>query len=243
MPSQSTLTTFLLASGLAAAIVILVIPLVRVLARWLGAVAQPKADRWNRRTIPLLGGLGIWAATLISAFALAGLNRDELLAIGAASSLMFVGLFDDLKGMRPSTKLTAQIAVACVLVVLGVSLDWTGSQPLNAITISGSPARPTRSTCSTTWTDSAPVLRRSAAVALFWRWVVIMVVLLWPRCGRVGWLSGLQLQSAPLHGDCGSLSWVHEDVLATLVERSSARLASALPCRWCAAIPIFALRS
>ena len=48
--------------------------LTRRLAWRYGFVAIPKADRWHRGTIALLGGLPIWAATLAVVAAVQGFS-------------------------------------------------------------------------------------------------------------------------------------------------------------------------
>jgi UDP-GlcNAc:undecaprenyl-phosphate GlcNAc-1-phosphate transferase len=96
-------------------------------------VAWPRRDRWHQKPVALLGGaavvLGVLAAAVISGMAT---SRDwAVVACGA--SLFLVGLVDDFVRLKPSTKLTAQIAVACLAVTLGISLQWTGSAVVNAL--------------------------------------------------------------------------------------------------------------
>jgi UDP-GlcNAc:undecaprenyl-phosphate GlcNAc-1-phosphate transferase len=108
-------------------------PLVRLGARTLGVVSSPSQDRWHPRSIPLLGGIAICAAVLIATLMAGRPSRDLLLALGAGVALLGVGVVDDVYGVRPVLKLIAQIGVACVLVSLGVSLNWTGSPSVNAV--------------------------------------------------------------------------------------------------------------
>jgi UDP-GlcNAc:undecaprenyl-phosphate GlcNAc-1-phosphate transferase len=87
--------------------------LTRRLAWRFGFVALPKADRWHRGTNALLGGLPIWAATLVVVAAVQGFSRETLIvSIGGALALL-LGLIDDVDPIKPSGKLGAEIIIAC----------------------------------------------------------------------------------------------------------------------------------
>lgn len=81
------------------------------------------------RPIPYLGGVAIflgWFGGLLVAFLLPGVKIDPLLLAGiavAGAAIMFVGLFDDLHFMSPRVKLAANVAVAMLLVCLGIGDD------------------------------------------------------------------------------------------------------------------------
>ena len=45
------------------------VPLARRLAIRIGVVARPRADRWHRTVVPMLGGVAIGLATLIASLA------------------------------------------------------------------------------------------------------------------------------------------------------------------------------
>ena len=101
--------------------------LVMPLARRVGAVARPREDRWHRGEVPLLGGLAIVIGTTVPALVFVGLGDQKLLALLAGGVLIAaVGLVDDLRGMRPQTKLLWQIAAALLVVALGLRLPVTG---------------------------------------------------------------------------------------------------------------------
>ena len=89
--------------------------------------------------------------------------------IVAGAGMFFLGLVDDFAHLQPSTKLTWQIAVACIVIVLGHAPIWTGWEaPDLLLGILWIVISPTRSTCSTTWTGCAAGLPRSAALACTW---------------------------------------------------------------------------
>jgi UDP-GlcNAc:undecaprenyl-phosphate GlcNAc-1-phosphate transferase len=95
-------------------------------------VAIPRQDRWHRQPTALLGGVAIYAAS--TALILWYGPRDlRLVGLVAGGSLLFVtGLIDDVRRLRPHTKLIAQIVAACVLVFGGVQI---GSPMLAVVAI------------------------------------------------------------------------------------------------------------
>jgi UDP-GlcNAc:undecaprenyl-phosphate GlcNAc-1-phosphate transferase len=108
------------------------VPLARRLAIRINVVAHPRADRWHRTVIPLLGGVAIGLATLIAG--LAGGLAVSLPAVLFASMAMFVmGLVDDILALRPATKLVGQIAAAAALVYFGFRLNWVESRLLDSV--------------------------------------------------------------------------------------------------------------
>src|SRR5581483_11661809 len=101
------------------------------LAPRLGAVARPRQDRWNRREIPLLGGVAIGVAAPLVASARSDAKVTALLA---GSMLIFaVGFVDDLRTIRPQTKLLGQLLAATLLVGLGLRLSLTPSPVLDMV--------------------------------------------------------------------------------------------------------------
>ena len=116
--------------GLVLALVL--IPICRRVALGIGVVSHPRNDRWHRKTVPLLGGVGIALATLIgtlitgSAFALP-------VPLAAAFLVFIVGLVDDLTTLTPATKLIAEIALAAALVYFGFQLNWVESRLFNSV--------------------------------------------------------------------------------------------------------------
>ena len=125
---QLLLQSLLIAFGLAVALV----PAARWLALRIDVVARPRADRWHRSVVPMLGGVAIGLATLITSL-LAGL-ADSLPVVLFASMLMFaMGLVDDIMRLRPATKLIAQITAAAALVYFGFRLNWVDSRLADSV--------------------------------------------------------------------------------------------------------------
>ena len=124
------LRSVLVAFGVAFALSAILVPACRWLADRTGAVAHPRNDRWHRKSIPLLGGVAIAVAALLTAFA-TGLAREVPVLIATAFIIFIVGLTDDIIHLKPFTKLIAQIALAATLVYFGYSLGWLESRLLD----------------------------------------------------------------------------------------------------------------
>ncbi|MFN0140804.1 MAG: hypothetical protein ACKVQW_12060 [Pyrinomonadaceae bacterium] len=101
-----------------------------IVVRWFalkyGFVAKPKSDRWHKRPTAMLGGVAIFAATVIIYFAFVPSTRESLIVIGASSLLFVVGLVDDLISIRPYQKLIGQLIGAGILVLSGLTIPITG---------------------------------------------------------------------------------------------------------------------
>ncbi|MEP6921638.1 MAG: hypothetical protein ABI967_10985 [bacterium] len=122
---------------------IVVTPLVRIVARRVGMVANPKSDRWHKKPTAMLGGVAIWLSVLVSYFiflrhpTLVGFTRnDEMVSYGwvivsAATFMFLVGLTDDLFHTKPYQKLIGQIMGSAFVIYYGLSLPWTISHSLN----------------------------------------------------------------------------------------------------------------
>jgi UDP-GlcNAc:undecaprenyl-phosphate GlcNAc-1-phosphate transferase len=108
------------AAGLAA-------PATQALARRLGMVSRPRADRWSKRETPLLGGLALTAGFLAGALLALPWEdpRARVVVIGALG-MFAVGLLDDRYHLRPTAKLAAQLAAAALLIAGGIEVDMPG---------------------------------------------------------------------------------------------------------------------
>jgi len=112
------------------AVSVAVVPLCRATAVRFGYVAKPREDRWHRRPVALLGGVGIGLTLLVMSLASDAATQIPVLVI--CSLLMFgVGLVDDVITLKPSTKLVAQIALASVLLFFNYRLNWFESMTLD----------------------------------------------------------------------------------------------------------------
>jgi UDP-GlcNAc:undecaprenyl-phosphate GlcNAc-1-phosphate transferase len=134
MTDTPELATSLIATFLGSVVLALLLtPLVRAIAHRVGAVASPKQDRWHRTSTALLGGVAIWTAVVIPALLSGHMDRGSLQALVAGTSLFVLGLFDDFVSLQPSTKLTIQLLIACLLIAAGGAGVWTGVPLLDAL--------------------------------------------------------------------------------------------------------------
>jgi UDP-GlcNAc:undecaprenyl-phosphate GlcNAc-1-phosphate transferase len=118
----------LVAFGLSVAFV----PVARRLAIRIDVVARPRADRWHRTVVPMLGGVAIGGATLLTGLFF-GLGVSLPVLLFATMAMFAMGLVDDILQLRPSTKLVAQIAAAAALVYFGFRLNWVESRLLDSV--------------------------------------------------------------------------------------------------------------
>lgn len=139
-------TQVLLAGGIALAATLFLTPAVRALARRVGLVARPRADRYHQKPTALLGGVALFGGFALafgvgwilrgsatagageaSAAAATGLVTFPrlLLALGCAAAMFGLGLLDDLFTFRPLVKLAGQLAIAGVFTSGGVRLVYS----------------------------------------------------------------------------------------------------------------------
>jgi UDP-GlcNAc:undecaprenyl-phosphate/decaprenyl-phosphate GlcNAc-1-phosphate transferase len=90
--------------------------------------AEPRGDRWHRRTTPMIGGIGIFAGLLAGVGAAllvdAAPATQELVAILGGCSILFVaGLLDDIYSLGVIPKLAAQLAAAGLVIANGLTIS------------------------------------------------------------------------------------------------------------------------
>lgn len=101
----------------------------REVARRVGFVAKPRAERWHAKPTALAGGVGIFVAFAATCAWVGGPVRTSLLA--GATAMFVLGLIDDVVQLRPSLKLGGQLLVAVTTVAAGPSLPWTSFTLVN----------------------------------------------------------------------------------------------------------------
>jgi UDP-GlcNAc:undecaprenyl-phosphate/decaprenyl-phosphate GlcNAc-1-phosphate transferase len=99
-------------------------PLLRQLALRLGIVDRPAARKIHSSPIPLLGGLAIYAAFLVTLIIFGNqFNLTQLVSIILGATLVsFMGLWDDRRSLPAWIKLLGQVLAAAVLLLSDVSI-------------------------------------------------------------------------------------------------------------------------
>ena len=119
---------FLLTFGVALALSLVLVPVVQRVSLRLGYVAKPREERWHRQPTPILGGVGIFTAFLLSLLVtllLSGAWNQVRWGVLAGSGLIFLfGLYDDIKHISPPAKLVGQILAAAVVVSQGYTSNF-----------------------------------------------------------------------------------------------------------------------
>jgi UDP-GlcNAc:undecaprenyl-phosphate GlcNAc-1-phosphate transferase len=117
-PFAAAVTSFLVAAGLTF--------VVRHLARRYDFVAKPKADRWHTRPTAMLGGIAIFAATVLMYLAFVPARPESIIVLSGSAILFVVGLVDDLLHIKPYQKLIGQLIGASLVVGTGLKMPLTG---------------------------------------------------------------------------------------------------------------------
>ena len=102
-------------------------PLTMRFARAVGAIDEPRERGLSERPTPLLGGLAIFAGTLVAGIIWlpAGYNSQHHLWQGVllgAGVITLVGALDDRFDLHPAAKLVGQVLAAVVVVHFGVAV-------------------------------------------------------------------------------------------------------------------------
>ncbi|MCU6792960.1 undecaprenyl/decaprenyl-phosphate alpha-N-acetylglucosaminyl 1-phosphate transferase [Paenibacillus sp. WQ 127069] len=106
-------------------IALLMTPLVKRFAFWVGAVDAPNHRKVHSRIMPRLGGLAIFIAFVGAYFVVSPAVQSDValgLLVGGAI-VVLVGALDDRFDLSPRIKLLGQIIAACVVVYSGVVID------------------------------------------------------------------------------------------------------------------------
>lgn len=108
---------------LALLIAVIATPISMMLGHRWGAIAIPGGRHVHKRAVPRIGGLAIYAAFWLAVVFTQSWDLDITSLFIGSTMIVGVGLWDDIKDMRPLTKLFWQIAAAAVLVFFGFSMD------------------------------------------------------------------------------------------------------------------------
>ncbi len=102
-----------------------------VAKRWAvrtGAVAVPAERSVHTRPMPYFGGVAIFVSFVVTVLLVRGWpDTQTFRVIGCGFLAMLLGAFDDLRDLRPGTKLLGQIIVAALLAGLGVRIFFVSN--------------------------------------------------------------------------------------------------------------------
>jgi len=104
----------------------------KLAGRW-GAIAYPGGRHVHSRPIPRLGGLALYAAFWIAALVIHVSDKSNSMDISSimqiwglfigSTIIVVIGIWDDIRGMRPLVKFFWQIAAAAVLIFFDFSMN------------------------------------------------------------------------------------------------------------------------
>jgi UDP-GlcNAc:undecaprenyl-phosphate GlcNAc-1-phosphate transferase len=122
--------TYALLLGAGIVLALLLTPGARALGRRWGIVDVPTQRKIHTESVPRVGGISVTLAAMLALAGTAALGAADVDEVQSwmpallGGLLVFgVGLWDDLRPVRPGTKLVFQVAGACVAVALGVRID------------------------------------------------------------------------------------------------------------------------
>lgn len=121
--------------------VLLLTPVARRLALYLGAVDRPTARKIHRRPIPRLGGLAIYGGFLLVLLVSRPWTPPVTgLALGS-TLIVLLGIWDDRRELPAKIKLAGQVAAAVAVVAFGVRVEFL-TNPFNGLIFLGTMAIP-----------------------------------------------------------------------------------------------------
>ena len=130
------MTVYMLVFAGALVLAIGVTPVARWLAPRMGVIDRPEARKIHHRPVPRMGGVAIYLAVIVAAFALG--ERYNFAQFGSilvgATGVSFMGLIDDRWGLRPLIKLLGQTLAALLLYANNIYVGTFNDPILNLIT-------------------------------------------------------------------------------------------------------------
>ncbi len=129
--TQTTIIYGIIAFMCAILLAFAITPLVRILSFKLGTIDVPKDNRrMHKKPVPLIGGLAIFLAFLITCLLLCDITKEMLVLLGGSLIMVIVGIIDDKKSINAWLKFLIQIAVAGGTVAMGIRIEqinWNGN--------------------------------------------------------------------------------------------------------------------
>lgn len=89
-------------------VVVAMVPIANGVALRLRAVATPRADRWNHRVVPTLGGIAIFSGVVVATILLPLSTVDRMAVLVGVATMFAVGLADDLRHISAMRRLAME---------------------------------------------------------------------------------------------------------------------------------------
>jgi UDP-GlcNAc:undecaprenyl-phosphate/decaprenyl-phosphate GlcNAc-1-phosphate transferase len=103
-------------------IAISIIPFIIKFSNRYGYIVEPKEDRWHKRPTAQLGGIGIFLSFIIPALIFIPLDKLTIGILLCATSVFALGLYDDLREIKPYTKFIFQIILTIIIILFGIKI-------------------------------------------------------------------------------------------------------------------------
>lgn len=91
----------------------------KIIAPKVGAVDKPDARKVHTKLMPRMGGLGIFCGFMVGAVCYGGISAGTVGLLLSTVIVFAVGIVDDIKSIKPKTKLLGQFLAALVFVAFG----------------------------------------------------------------------------------------------------------------------------
>ena len=101
------------------AFVACIIPFIKKLATYVGAVDIPGGRHIHKSIMPKLGGLAVFLGFLLGYMLFCNQTPQMISILIGGIIILIFGIFDDIKRLPPSVQFIGQIAAACVVVFYG----------------------------------------------------------------------------------------------------------------------------
>jgi len=127
---------------------LILVPIIKKIAHKNGWLAYPKKDRWHNLPTPYMGGIAIYLAIIVPMIVASDFSYINILLksdlaesippiniilIPGISFMFLLGIIDDIKGLKPHTKLIGQIMAASMVAFAGYRLNWSSSLTIDTI--------------------------------------------------------------------------------------------------------------
>ena len=103
-------------------ITLLSLPIIRIFALRMGLYDEIEDRKVHKSLTPRIGGVSIALALVVNILLFVDLSRPAIALMLAAITLFITGMIDDLFGLKPITKLLAQIVAAIFVLSGGISI-------------------------------------------------------------------------------------------------------------------------